>query len=67
MTLSHLGNCSTLQFAFQSGIRVDDAIIYLLEWALTPLEKPGSKELCWHRSCSPSILQTSPSTLLAAI
>ena len=31
-----------LQFAYQPGIRVDDAIIFLLDRSLSHLEKPGS-------------------------
>jgi len=31
-----------LQFIYQSGIRVDDAVIFLLHGALSHLEKPGS-------------------------
>ena len=31
-----------LQFAYQPGIGVDDAVIYLLHRALSHLEKPGS-------------------------
>ena len=31
-----------LQFAYQPGIRVDNAIIFLLDRSLSHLEKPGS-------------------------
>ena len=31
-----------LQFAYQTGIRVDDTIIFLLDRSLSHLEKPGS-------------------------
>uniref|UniRef100_A0A8C6M681 Reverse transcriptase domain-containing protein n=1 Tax=Nothobranchius furzeri TaxID=105023 RepID=A0A8C6M681_NOTFU len=47
LVLNHLrplvrSSLDPLQFAYQPGIGVEDAIIYLLHRALTHLEKPGS-------------------------